>query len=89
MSVDYFCDILAEYDNIKNKYVTPRLAFYKESVDRKRHAAQFVRLTVLILSLCIPLITSVDRTLLPLSKEVIVAVMSLCIAFASGLEGIF
>lgn len=39
--------------------------------------------------LAIPIVTSLDSAILPLPKEFIVAGMSLLIAFASGLDGIF
>jgi hypothetical protein len=83
-----FCKILSAYKKIKDEYATRRLKFYNDRVDGKRRNAQAVRWTILILSLSIPIVASLDLTILGLPNKLILSLMSMLIALASGLEGI-
>jgi len=84
-------NLLSEYIEIIDKRVRPRLTFYMERVNNKRRLAQWTRVLVLLLSLTIPIVVNLDRNLIsnhPTTFAISVSLMSLLIAFISGLEGL-
>jgi low affinity Fe/Cu permease len=83
-----FDRILTPFQEINGRYVTKRLEFYNKRVEGKRRCAHAVRWIVLILSLSIPLVASVDFTIFGMPNTFVVSLMSVLIALASGLEGI-
>jgi hypothetical protein len=83
-----FDRLLSPFQEIVAKYVAPRLKFYQDRVDGKRRRAHAVRWVVLILSLSIPLIASLDYPMFGFPRRFIMSLMSAVIALASGLEGI-
>jgi hypothetical protein len=89
MNNNGFDKLLTEYSAIKEKYVTPRLQFYRDHVNNKRRLAQWSRVSILLLSLAIPVVaTSGLEKLGPVKIEIIISLMSLLIALTSGLEGL-
>jgi len=80
-----FEELLSQYRKIKDNCVDERLKFYKERVESKRHAAERSRTAILLLSLVIPIVANLDFTIPWLSTGIIVSIMSLLIAFLSGL----
>jgi hypothetical protein len=84
-----FSYLLAEYTEIKEKHVTPRLKFYVDRVENKRRLAQWSRALILLLSLTIPIVVHIDQTTFELlSQNLVVSLMSVLIALAGGLEGL-
>lgn len=98
MAIDQqeFKKIFCEYEKIKNCYAVKRLKFYAERVDKKRFWAQISGLMILAISLLIPLVSNLESydiaslNVLIGKKKIpaIVSLMSLSIAFISGLEGL-
>lgn len=94
MAIDQqeFQKIFTEYERIKDCYAVRRLKFYAEKVDYKRKLAQVSGWVILALSLLIPLVSNLENfkiQVLDVLKDkttFIVSVMSLMIAFISGLE---
>lgn len=68
---------------IKAEYVDTRLQFYKDRVDSKRIWAQRASIAVLSLSLVIPIVANLP--IIDIEKNVVVSLLSVSIAFISGL----
>jgi ABC-type multidrug transport system fused ATPase/permease subunit len=85
-----FEQILAPYKNIRDGHVEDRLKFYKDNFDKKRRCSENAKLAILILSLLIPVVASLNSIFPNLDlKEMqglIVSVMALLIAFFTGLN---
>jgi hypothetical protein len=88
MNAEEFDGLLVGYSRIKKERVDPRLAFYTKRVENKRRMAQWTKAAVLLLSLAIPIVVALDVPAWPLPKDLVVSLMSLAIALASGLEGL-
>lgn len=78
--------MLAPFQKMKKEHiVNKRLNFYKGWVDKKRRAAERVRLITLFLSLSIPVVAYFDLN----QQALIVSIMSLSIAFLYGLNDLY
>jgi hypothetical protein len=88
MNLQEFEQLLSPYKTIKENYVKTRLDFYKKGHNKKRYAAQASAVLILLFSLLIPIVVNFDFTgpWTWLSKTLIVSLMSLSIAFVSGLS---
>ena len=88
MNLPEFEQLLSPYKTIKNDYVTTRLDFYKKGHNKKRYGTLGTALLILLFSLLIPIVVNFDfiNHSTWLSKTLIVSLMSLSIAFVSGLS---
>ncbi|MDM0116718.1 SLATT domain-containing protein [Variovorax sp. J22R133] len=84
-----FNGILAPYDKIKSDCADKQFKFYSDKVALKQFYAQWFGAAVLIISLAIPFVTNFGSELVTQRRvDMIVTLMSLLIAAASGLDGL-
>ncbi len=93
MVSEEFDRILSDYKKIKEQHVDGKRKFYGDRVDSKRFGAQGAGVAILFLGLVIPIVTNLKFTYPAsapwLTKEIIVSIISLVIAFVTGLSTLF
>ena len=89
MDAQEFEALRASYLDIVTRRVVPRLTYYQQRVDKRRLAARVSGVTILALSLIIPVVTNFLPGAIGMWSKLVISVMSLSIALVTGLKEFF
>ena len=90
MDQQQFDNLVKRYTEIVDRHATPRLRYYQARVGGRRFAARISAVAIIALSLIIPVATNFwPAGSVGASKELGVSVLSLLIAFLSGLRELY